>query len=223
MFTSTQYRNRSNSSYLSPVKLLWRSVFVFRRSLVWISAGSPAILTEDFLYFCQSLQANTMVVTLLGHGHFPPNSVQFIIHQSSCHSAKSSNKSQKNIFIKLHFVSRNSRYAYKTCLCSFWVYSNWTTQEFTSSCTHHKRSHLTVTLTTVSLLLDITLPVVHEDIRSPNFVGSYSEILDSPKFGFVPPEVVVVPLLRGTHQDSLLQHGPHIYNSSLLPFGTNSA
>jgi len=42
------------------------------------------------------------------------------------------------------------------------------------------------------------LPVVHEDVRSPNFVGCYSEVLDSSKFGFVPPEVVVVPLLRWT-------------------------
>jgi hypothetical protein len=49
--------------------------------LVWILARTPAILTEVFHRFLQSLQANASMVPQLCHDRFLPNPLQFI-HKS---------------------------------------------------------------------------------------------------------------------------------------------
>jgi hypothetical protein len=54
-----------------------------------ISAGTPAILIEAFRVFSQSLQANTRIILRLRRERFLLNSLQFIIHQSTWHSALS--------------------------------------------------------------------------------------------------------------------------------------
>jgi hypothetical protein len=52
------------------------------------SVGIPAILTEVFRGFTQSLQENAETVSLLAHGLFLPNPFQFVIqiHESFYHS-----------------------------------------------------------------------------------------------------------------------------------------
>jgi hypothetical protein len=55
-----------------------RCRLVFRRYSVRIPIGTPAILTEVFRSFPQSLQANSRI----GHDYCLPNPFQFIVHHS---------------------------------------------------------------------------------------------------------------------------------------------
>jgi hypothetical protein len=77
--TSTAVQLRQNYKKSGPS-------FVFRRSRFQISTRIPAILTDVFSGFPESLQANAGVVPLLGYDRFLPNSFQFVIHLLHFHS-----------------------------------------------------------------------------------------------------------------------------------------
>ena len=59
---------------------------------------------------------------------------------------------------------------------------------------HHK--HLYGSNITISPLLSIVVPVVHEDVRGPDGAGGEPEVLHVPVLCLIPPQVVVRPLLK---------------------------
>jgi hypothetical protein len=58
---------------------------LFGRCSVRISSMTPAILTDDFRDFPQTLQENVGILPQLGQNRFLPNPLKFIIHLSSSH------------------------------------------------------------------------------------------------------------------------------------------
>jgi hypothetical protein len=76
----THRQNSINGSYRAGC-LSGNARFAFRRRLVLISGGTPAVM-RGFVVFL-SFQANYGMVSLVGHDGFLPNPSQFIIHLSS--------------------------------------------------------------------------------------------------------------------------------------------
>jgi hypothetical protein len=61
----------------------WFMLYIIKGHLVWISAGTPAVLTDICHVFSQFLLANLDVLLWLGHDCFLANFFQYIIHQPS--------------------------------------------------------------------------------------------------------------------------------------------
>jgi hypothetical protein len=85
-------------AYIKRIHKVMTLLFLRRMCSVRISIETWAILTDFFVLFFVSHQANAGMVSRSGHDHFLPNPFQFLIDQSFYHATLSSLASKN--FIK---------------------------------------------------------------------------------------------------------------------------
>lgn len=66
------------------------------------------------------------------------------------------------------------------------------------------------------------LPVVQQDVRSPDLVCGEAEVLHAGMFALVPLEVVVEPALRHTHKDTVWKLPPPCFWINWDSFNSSS-